>query len=244
VRIDKLYEIISSCRLGIHDLSRREARFNMPLELGIFLGAKRFGDDANAKKESLIVATERYEYQKYISDVAGQDIEAHNDDPRTMQRVVRDWLATHASDSLPTAATVWGRYGVFNLELEEACRRQRQRPDELTYRDFLAHVGTFCRSQHNVLTTSRGAKITNPSRHDIATAIRSLDGSVDSFAILEKGGLGLTYMQTSRNVRNGFVLEYQEGSTNRHYNAGGSPLSEHQVVTAFWGLFRGQLGLA
>ena len=49
-RIDKLYGLIEACRYGIHDLSRTELdatprlpRFNMPLELGIFLGAKRYG---------------------------------------------------------------------------------------------------------------------------------------------------------------------------------------------------------
>src|SRR5262249_47825244 len=48
-RIDKIYELIGECRLGIHDISRtdpdartRLPRFNMPLELGVFLGAKRF----------------------------------------------------------------------------------------------------------------------------------------------------------------------------------------------------------
>ena len=47
VRIDKIYNIISDCRYGIHDISRIELdepsgfpRFNMPLELGVFLGAR------------------------------------------------------------------------------------------------------------------------------------------------------------------------------------------------------------
>ena len=50
VRIDKIYNIIADCRYGIHDISRTQLdaasgfpRFNMPLELGIFLGAKKFG---------------------------------------------------------------------------------------------------------------------------------------------------------------------------------------------------------
>lgn len=52
-RIDKLYGLIGECRYGIHDLSRTELddvnqlpRFNMPLELGLFLGAKRYGGQA------------------------------------------------------------------------------------------------------------------------------------------------------------------------------------------------------
>ena len=50
VRIDKISAIIASSKFGLHDISRTELdsatglpRFNMPLELGLFLGAKRFG---------------------------------------------------------------------------------------------------------------------------------------------------------------------------------------------------------
>ena len=59
VRIDKIYDIIADCRYGIHDISRIELdeasgfpRFNMPLELGVFLGAKKFGIE-RTKKEKL-----------------------------------------------------------------------------------------------------------------------------------------------------------------------------------------------
>ncbi|UCH97716.1 MAG: hypothetical protein JSV88_12935 [Candidatus Aminicenantes bacterium] len=60
VRIDKIAKIISECKYGIHDISRTDLdkntnlpRFNMPLELGMFLGAKRFGDDEQRKKVCL-----------------------------------------------------------------------------------------------------------------------------------------------------------------------------------------------
>jgi len=58
IRIEKIYTIISNCKYGIHDISRTELdadtslpRFNMPLELGIFLAAKRFGRDEQRKKD-------------------------------------------------------------------------------------------------------------------------------------------------------------------------------------------------
>ncbi|WP_232793168.1 hypothetical protein [Caulobacter hibisci] len=61
-RIDKLYGVIEECRYGVHDLSRTELdtvhglpRFNMPLELGIFLGAKRFGGEGHVGKRCLIL---------------------------------------------------------------------------------------------------------------------------------------------------------------------------------------------
>ena len=47
VRIEKIYKIIATCKFGIHDISRTAPnpatglpRFNMPLELGIFLAAR------------------------------------------------------------------------------------------------------------------------------------------------------------------------------------------------------------
>ncbi len=48
VRIQKIEQIIADCRLAIHDISRTAPdpesqlpRFNMPLERGLFLGARR-----------------------------------------------------------------------------------------------------------------------------------------------------------------------------------------------------------
>lgn len=71
VRIEKITAIISECRFGLHDISRTEPdaanglpRFNMPLELGLFLGAKRFGDAVQRLKNCLVLDTERYRYQK------------------------------------------------------------------------------------------------------------------------------------------------------------------------------------
>src|SRR6516225_9571953 len=62
VRIDKIFKIIAECKYGIHDISRTEVttvsglpRFNMPLELGIFLAAKRFGTGKQKQKVCLIL---------------------------------------------------------------------------------------------------------------------------------------------------------------------------------------------
>lgn len=50
VRSDKICRIIAKSRYGIHDISETEPdpgsglpRFNMPLELGLYLGARRWG---------------------------------------------------------------------------------------------------------------------------------------------------------------------------------------------------------
>jgi hypothetical protein len=84
VRIDKILKIVEDCQYGIHDLSRTELdrssrlpRFNMPLELGLFLGAKRFGASLQRRKTCLILDRQPHRYQKFISDIAGQDIRSH-----------------------------------------------------------------------------------------------------------------------------------------------------------------------
>src|SRR2546429_1616040 len=77
VRIENIYRLIAQCNHGIHDISRTEVkrqpyqlpRLNMPLELGIFLGAKRFGAHSSQKR-CLIMDRSPYRYKRFISDIA------------------------------------------------------------------------------------------------------------------------------------------------------------------------------
>ena len=86
VRIEKILDIIDQCKLGIHDISRTELtehslpRFNMPLELGLFLGARRW-ERGKTKKIALILDLEPHRYQIFCSDIAGQDIQVHRKEP-------------------------------------------------------------------------------------------------------------------------------------------------------------------
>jgi hypothetical protein len=61
----------------------------MPLELGLFLGAREFGDRRQRKKVTLVLEREKYSYLKFCSDISGQDPEAHNGDPSDSFRVAR-----------------------------------------------------------------------------------------------------------------------------------------------------------
>ncbi len=68
VRIEKIAALVRNCRLGVHDISRTELnaaglpRFNMPFELGLFLGAKRFGNAVQRRKTCLVLDREPYRY--------------------------------------------------------------------------------------------------------------------------------------------------------------------------------------
>ena len=131
VRIDKIYNIIENCRYGIHDISRTELdevsrlpRFNMPLELGIFLGAKRFGVEDQKGKKCLVMDKEQYRYQKFISDIAGQDIFVHNNSPEEIIRVVRDWLGTASGRrTIPGGGVIWRHYQDFLNDLPQLAQR-------------------------------------------------------------------------------------------------------------------------
>ena len=147
-RLEKLFRIIRECRYGIHDISRTELdpvytlpRFNMPLELGIFLGAKRFGGRQQKRKACLILARELYDHQKFLSDLAGQDVHAHHNDPRTVVTEVRSWLRTVTKRSgIPGGEQIWRRYELFRQELPEICRRMGLREEEVIYTELVTAV--------------------------------------------------------------------------------------------------------
>ena len=149
VRVAKIYDIIADCRLGVHDISRTETagesklpRFNMPLELGLFLGARRYGGRRQREKRCLILDRERYRYQAYLSDLAGQDIRDHGDDPDRAIRAVRDWLShfTPAGVTLPGGKKMVDRHARFRRELPAALAGAGIDPDELIYNDYTTFV--------------------------------------------------------------------------------------------------------
>lgn len=99
LRLAKIFKIISECRIGIHDISRTELdrqsrlpRFNMPLELGMFLAAKEFGDAKQRSKICLVLDRAPHRYQQFCSDIAGQDISAHQRKPEIAISEVRNFL--------------------------------------------------------------------------------------------------------------------------------------------------------
>lgn len=96
-RLAKIIRIISDCRFGIHDLSRKGvdatsgfARFNMPYEMGVFQGAATYGP---RKKAMLVMEAHPFDYKQFISDISGRDIRHHENDPAKVVSIIRDWLS-------------------------------------------------------------------------------------------------------------------------------------------------------
>jgi uncharacterized protein YjiS (DUF1127 family) len=148
VRIHNIYQLVAECNHSIHDISRTEVqdqpyqlpRFNMPLELGIFLGAKRFGGRSSSKR-CLIMDRAPYRYKRFISDIGGQDIKAHDRSTARAIRHVRDWLqAAPGRAAIPGGATIWNKYRQFRRELPVIAEEAELAPAQLTFIDYLQLV--------------------------------------------------------------------------------------------------------
>lgn len=149
VRVQSIARIIDGCRFGIHDLSRttldskhRLPRFNMPLELGIFLGAKRYGDARQRRKSCLILERDPYRYQVFCSDIGGQDIWPHGNKVEDVISGVRDWLRTvrKGSTQIPGGRRIVEHYLAFRRDLPRMCRTGGLDLRDITFLDYRALV--------------------------------------------------------------------------------------------------------
>lgn len=156
VRLDKIIKIIRSCRLSIHDISRTELdatselpRFNMPFELGLDLGARKYGGQSLNKKVLLVLDRERYRFQKFISDIAGQDIKAHNGKPADIVHVVRDWLRTSggAKAGVPGQQQIARRLALFEKELPSLCKQLGVKVESLIFVELNKLILEFLKEQ-------------------------------------------------------------------------------------------------
>jgi len=152
-RLSKILDIISECKYSIHDLSRTELdstsglpRFNMPLELGLDLGCKRFGNSRQREKICLVLDVEPYRYQKFISDISGQDVYAHEGDERQVVELVRNWLRLELNPGLvriPGGGTIFQRYLEFQTALPALCDQLNWDRKQLPFADFSYAVASW-----------------------------------------------------------------------------------------------------
>lgn len=119
-RLDKIQRLIVGSKYSIHDLSRCAAKYagelfrlNMPFELGIDQGCRKFFGHGRAQKKFLILDEGKYRYQAAISDLSGCDIESHQGNFETAVRKVRNWLVSEAGAASRAAAKILQDYADF-----------------------------------------------------------------------------------------------------------------------------------
>ena len=131
VRVDQIKKLILKSKYSIHDISRSEAiqgknlpRFNMPFEMGLDLGCQSFGKGKMQFKKCLVLEKSKYHYQKVISDIGGQDIESHNDDPELLIRKVRNWFSAVLGNHQPSPTVIWDDYNDFLARMKDRLKKE------------------------------------------------------------------------------------------------------------------------
>lgn len=159
VRFDKIQKMISESKYGIHDISRTDLnnstklpRFNMPLELGVFIGAKRYGSKQQKAKNCLILDKEQYRYQAFISDIAGHDIRAHLDDHKKIITHIRNWLNNSSRrTTIPGGSEILRRYNTFKRDLPMLCKEVKIEVNELTYNDYTNFISNWLKQNNSTV---------------------------------------------------------------------------------------------
>jgi hypothetical protein len=162
VRFEKIVRIISECQYGIHDISRTILdpetslpRFNMPFELGLDLGCKYLTptNSKHKQKNILILDKEKHRFRIYLSDISGQDVKAHEDDPELIIQAVRNWLRV-AVEHLPSASFVKDEYAIFNTQISRICSDLNLDGDGHGFIDYCHIIKTWLEERRRSLSVA------------------------------------------------------------------------------------------
>ncbi len=119
-RLDKILDLIATCKFSVHDLSRAVSktagealRMNMPFELGLDMGRRRAPDHETGDKKFLIFESKQYELKRCLSDINGLDVAFHEDDFQLVLKKMRDFLVVEAECQLPGLTEMKNEYTLF-----------------------------------------------------------------------------------------------------------------------------------
>ena len=141
-RLSKIKRLISNSKYSIHDLSRMEPlkdndlpRFNMPFECGIDFGLKLSDKKLYSDKKILILEKENHRYKQVISDISGNDIFAHENNPEKIIKVVRNWFKTQKTN-IPGYKEIWLAYNEFIYAYNQISEKDSLDPKKIAERPF------------------------------------------------------------------------------------------------------------
>jgi len=171
-RLEKIVQLIYESKYSIHDLSRLQSksanefyRLNMPFELGIDYGLRKFNHEFSDKR-SLILETERYDYMKAISDINGFDIKNHKDIPVKLVECIRAWISeTVKLRNLNASEKVYSDFIDFNTDMfqqkmikyqndhntTQAERFAKKEIEEMTIPEYIVEIEVWkSRKKHRI----------------------------------------------------------------------------------------------
>jgi hypothetical protein len=147
-RLENICALIGQSRLAIHDISYTKLdkhrdtgeelpRFNMPLELGLFIGATKFGDQSLPAKKCLIFDRDEHRFRAFISDLNGYDISPHEDVPSKMVATIASWLRDELrNDNIPGGTYIMEKFAEFQADLPTILELMRLQRSELSFQSY------------------------------------------------------------------------------------------------------------
>lgn len=243
-RIDKICELIESSQYGIHDLSRLKSqkknelsRHNMPFELGIDYGSRKFGALHFREKKFLVLEKERFEFSKALSDLAGIDIKSHNDDPEDLIRAVRNWFVeTIGLKNVTPPSVLWNDFNEFMADFDAERRRERfSEKDiyEMPVPEFIDHIRTWVEKKRNPIGPGLGSSAqiikgkyqhteTTPAQHSLSNMSLSI---VDGRIYRDDSGMLCADMQMQSPVADIQTIIEKSGGDREHFTSKATELS-------------------
>lgn len=105
-RLNRIYGLLRSCRVSIHDLSSvgMPVRFNMPFELGMAYAIKA----RTGRHDFLVLESQPHRLDRHLSDLRGIDPKIHHGTVRGAIRAVLEVLEKPGGN--PPASEVMGLY--------------------------------------------------------------------------------------------------------------------------------------
>src|ERR1035437_5404675 len=118
-RLNRIFNLISTCKYSFHDLSLVQLdrnppatpRFNMPFELGLVVG---WQNAAPSGHDWFVFESARHRIQKSLSDLNGTDPFVYGPNPEGILREIRNALARH--DLQPTAEQMWDIFDILRVD--------------------------------------------------------------------------------------------------------------------------------
>ena len=113
----------------------------MPFELGIDYGVRKFAPGFEEKK-FLILSKTRFDYAKALSDLAGVDINNHEEEPKKIIRIVRNWLSQYMPEAATAPERIWYQFNYFIQDFHDK-RKSEGFSDEDIYEITSSQSGEF-----------------------------------------------------------------------------------------------------
>jgi hypothetical protein len=126
--LNKILDLIRSCRYSIHDLSRveldrnapfRTPRFNMPFELGLAVAATRID---SLPENWFIFDTKHRRVAKSLSDVGGTDVNVHGGTVAGIMRELGNAFVRHSRDRRYSVPAMMRTYKTVSRLVEAILR--------------------------------------------------------------------------------------------------------------------------